>query len=127
MIEMPRGAFPVSAQAPAFRVGALRAERLGLRPFDPPRDVEMTRVEDGYFVVRTKAPPGSLGQYRFPDGRRRPDPASRSQPQGAHGPSAREVLIAHVLPRAHEWNTAAAAGRWQELMRERGEVQAVGV
>ncbi len=49
---------------------------------------EMQRCADGYFELEL---PGNLSgsdyHIRFPDGRRRPDPASRFQPAGVHGPS----------------------------------------
>jgi maltooligosyltrehalose trehalohydrolase len=45
--------------------------------------------------------PGSLYMYRLDEGKERPDPASRSQPQGVHGPS-------EVVSPNFEWEDA----RW---------------
>jgi maltooligosyltrehalose trehalohydrolase len=47
----------------------------------------MERGEDGYHVARLPVGGGARYLFRFPDGRERPDPASRFQPEGVHGPS----------------------------------------
>ena len=47
--------------------------------------------------------PGSLYMYRLDEGRERPDPASRFQPQGVHGPS--QVVGPHL-----EWEDAGWLG-----------------
>jgi maltooligosyltrehalose trehalohydrolase len=47
--------------------------------------------------------PGSLYMYRLDEGRERPDPASRFQPQGVHGPS--QVVGPHL-----EWEDAGWTG-----------------
>jgi len=49
--------------------------------------IAMQRDELGVFSVRTAALKGERYWVEFPDGRRRPDPASRFQPDGVHGPS----------------------------------------
>jgi maltooligosyltrehalose trehalohydrolase len=69
------------------------------------RVAAMDRVGDGYF--RLHVPDASAGaryRYRLDDGDPLPDPASRFQPQGVHGPS--QV----VDPRAFAWNDAAWQG-----------------
>ncbi|HEX6316968.1 MAG TPA: malto-oligosyltrehalose trehalohydrolase [Gemmatimonadaceae bacterium] len=65
----------------------------------------MQRPSDGYFATtRHDAPPGTLYQYRV-DGRGPfPDPASRYQPHGVHGPS--QVID----PAAFTWSDAGWPG-----------------
>ena len=54
---------------------------------------------DGHHtLVRNDLPPGTLYWFRDPDGHLRPDPASRSQPQGVHGPSRVVELPPPSLP-----------------------------
>ena len=50
---------------------------------------ELTAEEDGYFSgTCMEAQPGSLYRFRLDDGKELfPDPASRFQPEGPHGPS----------------------------------------
>jgi maltooligosyltrehalose trehalohydrolase len=52
------------------------------------RREEMTSVGGGYFELDVaEARPGTRYSYRLDSGPARPDPASRSQPEGVHGPS----------------------------------------
>jgi len=71
----------------------------------PSRVVPMKRMEDGYFRVSLReAEPGTLYRFRL-DGRGPfPDPASRFQPLGVHGPS--QV----VDPLAFPWTDGAWRG-----------------
>lgn len=49
---------------------------------------EMTPLENSYFHCSVPhAKPGTLYSYILPDGAKRPDPVSKSQPQDVHGPS----------------------------------------
>ncbi|HLZ49631.1 MAG TPA: malto-oligosyltrehalose trehalohydrolase [Candidatus Acidoferrum sp.] len=72
-----------------FLVWAPHVSRLDLHvlsPFD--RLISMQQEENGYFRNRVKdAVPGSLYFYRLDNALELPDPASRFQPQGVHGPS----------------------------------------
>ncbi len=69
-----------------FRVWAPHARSLTLR-LDG-RDHAMNRSEDGMFsLASADGAPGSPYSYVFEDGRARPDPASRRQPEGVHAPS----------------------------------------
>lgn len=89
-----------------FRVFAPAAQRmtLGLGP-DAERALPMERDPEGYWCKRVgAAPPGTLYRFRVDDGPWRPDPASRSQPQGVHGPSA------VWDPSPFRWNDAGWAG-----------------
>ncbi len=49
--------------------------------------VPLRKNAAGYHTAVTKCEPGSLYKYQLPDENEWPDPASRSQPQGVHGPS----------------------------------------
>lgn len=64
-----------------------------------------TARADGIFVAEIEgARPGDLYRYRLDGGRPLPDPSSRFQPQGVHGPS--EI----VDPAAFAWRDAAWDG-----------------
>jgi maltooligosyltrehalose trehalohydrolase len=68
------------------------------------RVVPMESGERGYHhAVVDGIEPGSLHMYRLDEGRERPDPASRFQPQGVHGPS--QVVSPHF-----EWEDAGWTG-----------------
>jgi malto-oligosyltrehalose trehalohydrolase len=71
----------------------------------------MGREADGWFSLTTAvAGPGARYRYLV-EGRAVPDPASRHQPEGVHGPS--EV----VDPRAYVWNDLGWLGRpWEEIV-----------
>lgn len=103
----------------------------------------LRRDADGYFAVHVpKARAGDRYWYRFRGGTRRPDPASRYQPDGPHGPS--QV----VDPRTYEWGDAAwrgiealhhqvlyelhlgtftAEGTWEAAARELPFLKSVGI
>jgi len=50
--------------------------------------LEMTPLDNSYFhCFVPHAEPGMLYSYALPNGAKRPDPASKAQPQGVHGPS----------------------------------------
>ncbi len=69
------------------------------------RRIAMTRVDRGYW--RTKAEnafPGTRYLYRLDGEKERPDPASRFQPEGVHGPS---QIIDHT---AFPWDDATWNG-----------------
>ena len=72
-----------------FRVWAPRATRLDvLVESGLPRTVPLVRDEGGYFTGSTdQARAGDRYRYRIDDGDSWPDPASRFQPDGVHGPS----------------------------------------
>jgi maltooligosyltrehalose trehalohydrolase len=61
----------------------------------------MEPAEHGYFEALVAAAPGTVYGYRLDDGDDLPDPASRSQPYGVHGPSA------VVDPDAFAWTDTA--------------------
>ena len=52
------------------------------------RQISLTLEPEGYWTATAdQVPPGSLYQVRLAEDLTRPDPASRFQPQGVHGPS----------------------------------------
>jgi len=72
-----------------FRVWAPAASTVDLILVGPTeRVVRLGASTDGYFSADVEnVPPGSLYRYRLDGEKNRPDPASRFQPQGVHGPS----------------------------------------
>jgi maltooligosyltrehalose trehalohydrolase len=83
------GATPLGDGRCRFLVYAPHVERAEVRILSPrERTVLLARDENGYHqAVAKDAPPGATYLYRLDGTEERPDPASRSQPQGAHGPS----------------------------------------
>jgi maltooligosyltrehalose trehalohydrolase len=93
-----------------FRVWVPAASEVELRVEHPERcAVPMERCGAGYWeVVLENTPPGSRYVYRIDGGPERPDPASRFQPEGVHGPS-------EVVDATFEWEEKA----WRGLPIER--------
>jgi maltooligosyltrehalose trehalohydrolase len=72
---------------------------------DRPAEFELTPEEGGYFSgLVAGAGAGALYKYRLDGGAAVPDPASRFQPRGPHGPSR------VVDPAAYEWTVADLPG-----------------
>jgi malto-oligosyltrehalose trehalohydrolase len=73
---------------------------------------DMRAVGEGWHeLVSPRARAGTRYRFVLPDGLFVPDPASRRQPEGVHGPS--EV----VDPAAYAWHDAAWPGRpWEEAV-----------
>ena len=91
-----------------FRVWAPKVRKLSVRLISQSgtRDLSMERDEGGYFSVTTDdAAPGDLYFYVLENDTERPDPASRFQPRGVHGPS--QVID----PAEFQW----ADDRWKGL------------
>src|SRR5205809_1928117 len=107
---------PVGAEAAAdgthFRVWAARHSRVEV-VFDRFRTIELEREPDGYFSgFAAGAQPGMLYQFRVErSGALFPDPASRFQPEGPHGPS--QI----VDPSTYRW----IDGHWKGI-RMQGQV-----
>ncbi len=88
----------------AFTLWAPGAQQVELLILDPaPRALTMQPIGYGCWHTVTTAPPGTRYRYRLDGARERPDPASRCQPEGVHGPSA-------VIDHAFAWNDAAWRG-----------------
>ncbi len=94
---MEHGATPLKRGGVQFRVWAPDVSSLALQLLDQP-PLPMTRDGEDFEIAIPGAAPGDTYSFLFEDGRLRPDPRSRSQPQGVHGPS--EV----VDPDAFVWS-----------------------
>src|SRR5947208_6208181 len=72
-----------------FLVWAPHAAKVEVRVLGPrPQTAMMEKLDRGYYeAVVEGVEPGSDYVYRLDAGEERPDPASRFQPQGVHGPS----------------------------------------
>jgi len=83
------GAIPVGEAAYHFRVWAPLARNVVLRIMSPaPLTVPLTKGNLGYHECITEGVrPGSLYLYQLDGLKEFPDPSSRSQPHGVHGPS----------------------------------------
>ena len=109
--ELPFGA-ETAADGIRFRLWAPRAEAVSLQIEGPsPKLVAMNCEPAGWFASTTElARPGTRYRYVV-DGKPFPDPASRSQPDGVHGPS--EVID----PTAFDWSDDRWRGRpWEEIV-----------
>ena len=109
--ELPFGA-ETTADGVRFRLWAPSASAVSLRIEDAPSlAIPMVCEEDGWFSLTTPvARPGTRYCYVF-DGKAVPDPASRRQPAGVHGPS--EVID----PAEYIWSDLGWCGRrWEEIV-----------
>lgn len=109
--KLPFGA-EVERDGVRFHLWAPRAEAVSLRlEGDQSADLPMEKESDGTFTLTTAAArPGTRYRYVV-DGNPYPDPASRRQPEGVHGPS--EV----VDPNAYNWRDNDWRGRpWEEVV-----------
>ena len=86
-----------------FRVWAPHHERVELHILSPEdRRVTMSRDDDGYHhAVAENCPAGTRYVYALDKEKERPDPASRFQPEGVHGPS--EVVADSFHWKASSW------------------------
>lgn len=87
--ELPLGANVSKDGSCSFLVWAPRATDVTLHiEYPSPRQIQMTAIDKGYFHCTTPAiPPHALYFYLLDRKKKRPDPASRYQPDGVHGPS----------------------------------------
>lgn len=103
--RLPIGAEPMEDGGVHFRIWAPKCRELQVVLLD---DAErelgihsLERENGGYFSVHVPAAePGTLYKFQIDGGQRCPDPASRFQPRGVHGPS--EVID----PTRFEWTDA---------------------
>ncbi|MBZ0159336.1 MAG: malto-oligosyltrehalose trehalohydrolase [bacterium] len=105
--SLSMGATRLADGAASFQVWAPRCERIDLllESCANPRRVEMDRGEDRVFKVTLEdAPVGCRYMYLLHGAIKRPDPVSRYQPEGVHGPS--EL----VDPRGYPWGDQAWRG-----------------
>ena len=102
------GATCLGGERVRFRVWAPRCRQVALRVVDPvPREpVAMAPALHGWFeIVLEGLGPGTRYVYVLDGERERPDPMSRAQPEGVHGPS--EVVDTNVF--------AWTASNWRGL------------
>lgn len=96
----------VGPEGTSFRVWAPACKTVELVTFgSTPLRQRMEPEADGYFSTVAHAPAGTLYKYALDGGDSFPDPASRFQPEGPHGPS--QVID----PRAFQWTDAAWSAR----------------
>jgi maltooligosyltrehalose trehalohydrolase len=91
-----------------FRVSAPAARELTLVIYDgiARGEYPLPRDQEGTFdLIVDRAAAGNRYAYRLDDGETRPDPASRFQPEGVHGPS--EIID----PSGFRWTDSAWRGR----------------
>jgi maltooligosyltrehalose trehalohydrolase len=110
--NLPIGAQVIAAGGTRFRVWAPAAESVSVRLFGddgaPHEPVALRSEGDGYFSGKIAlARAGMRYKYVLPQGEF-PDPASRFQPEGPHGPS--QI----VDPRAFVWSDVEWAGVTRE-------------
>jgi maltooligosyltrehalose trehalohydrolase len=106
--ELPFGA-ELTADGVRFRLWAPRANTVSLQ-LGAGGQIPMDPEPGGWFSLTTVAGPGARYRYLV-DGRAFPDPASRRQPEGVHGPS--EV----VDPASYDWTDLGWRGRpWEETV-----------
>ena len=108
--KMPFGAEILDDAAVRFRLWAPRVQSLAVEL--PSKSLPMSALDDGWFECITReAGPGTRYQFTVDRRDKVPDPASRYQPSGVHGPS--EV----IHPEAFEWRQNNWHGRpWEETI-----------
>lgn len=105
------GAWLAGPSSVQFRVWAPRAKTVAVRlmgrsPLEVLQDVPMAPQDFGYFECTVPgAGPGTRYHYLLDRKTARPDPASRFQPEGVHGPSA------VIDPGAFRWTDQGWTGR----------------
>ncbi len=99
------GAMPMADGRCRFRVWAPRVNRLEVHLVAPEdRLLPLPQGKTGYFQgVLDRVEPGCRYFYRLDGARDRPDPASRFQPEGVHGPS-------QVTARDFPWEDSSWCG-----------------
>lgn len=104
------GAELLSADRTRFSFWAPSCETVILEVEGLPPQV-MERQEDGFFTTEALCGAGARYRFRIRDDLSVPDPASRCQPDGVHGPS--EVLD----PGFYQWKNPGWKGRpWEETV-----------
>ncbi|HJX13936.1 MAG TPA: alpha-amylase family glycosyl hydrolase, partial [Dehalococcoidales bacterium] len=103
--ESPPGAAYLGEGKTVFRVWAPFSGAVSVHVMEPrERTLPLEKSQNGYFTgVIDDVPPGSLYRYVLDGKREFPDPASRSQPQGVHGPS-------QIMPPDFPWEDAGWSG-----------------
>ena len=134
------GATPLDASTTRFVVWAPHHERVRLRLLGPERIIELEAGLDGYHSTTAKCGVGTCYYYLL-GGKQYADPASRSQPEGVHGPSEVVDLGAyefadssyrprplwdHVIYELHV-GTFSAEGTFEAVVAELDDLAELGV
>jgi malto-oligosyltrehalose trehalohydrolase len=108
---MPFGAEPIAGEGVSFRLWAPGAKAVSVW-LDEAHELPMRKASTGWYALTVPtAGAGSRYQFRLPDGLLVPDPASRFNPDGVHGPS--EVID----PAAFDWPDDDWLGRpWEDAV-----------
>src|SRR5215218_8703380 len=86
--ELRFGARPQADGSTVFRVWAPRAESLEVKVLGgEPRTFPLAEAGEGVFEARVPGVSAGADYFYVVNGSERPDPVSRSQPAGVHGPS----------------------------------------
>ncbi|HJY93257.1 MAG TPA: hypothetical protein VJ255_23425, partial [Candidatus Acidoferrum sp.] len=103
--KQPLGASLGDNNTCSFLVWAPRARQVEVCIIEPQeRRIAMHPTSCGYFhAVAEGIPAGTLYRYRLNKDKELPDPASRHQPQGVHGPS-------QVVGTRFTWNDSSRRG-----------------
>ena len=135
------GATPVGAHGTEFRVWAPEARRIDVALVDTGERVALREEPEGWFAAVLPCGPGARYRYVLGGTEERPDPASRFQPEGVHGPSAVVGLGGHewrdgrfrpvplrdaVLYELHV-GTFTPAGTFAAAVEELDDLAALGV
>jgi maltooligosyltrehalose trehalohydrolase len=103
--ELGFGARPFAGGGTEFRVWAPLAKTIGLKLVgENSRTLPLESVGGGVFEARVEGVGAGANYFYVVDGNERPDPVSRFQPAGVHGPSR------VVAPEAFVWTDAAWRG-----------------
>ena len=109
--EMPFGAEYRDDGTVRFRLWAPKAAFVTLELKNIERGLAMSRLDNGWFELVTEARAGAQYSFKINNQQLVPDPASRFQPSGVHGPS--EVID----PLACDWKDPDWKGRrWDEAV-----------
>ncbi|RDD63802.1 malto-oligosyltrehalose trehalohydrolase [Ferruginivarius sediminum] len=109
--EMPFGARVNPDGTVRFQIWAPAASKVELVVDGDSAALPLNQLADGWFAATAQVSPGSRYRFRIDGGQQVPDPASRFQPEGVHGPS--EV----VDPHAYSWTNPSWPGRpWHEAV-----------
>ncbi len=109
--EMPFGAELRRDGTVRFRLWAPKASSVALQLNGPEHSVSMSRLDGGWFELVTVAGEGAQYSFKIDEQQVVPDPASRFQPGGVHGPS--ELID----PFAYQWQDTNWRGRpWDEAV-----------
>jgi maltooligosyltrehalose trehalohydrolase len=104
--KTPLGATRLPDGSWEFLLWAPNSRTVTVNFVDWKQRLEMEPQDRGYFHATAKGlEPNARYLYRLEDGREFPDPASRFQPEGVHGPS--QILDT----RAFEWTDGSWSGR----------------